>query len=174
MDVSHIAFWRKDKVKTDSNVTNPVNNCNCSCESFEKVLSDKQSEVMPKYALPEDMIKEPPMLKYAVPPYYQDYDIDKIPPLKYAVPYFPQTNNKGIYVKPETNVNENKYGIPKFMNNSPEPQIIDEKEHGIPNEPDKFMLKYAVPKIIMPDYTESLKPIEPPAPMYAIPDSNDK
>ena len=71
---------------------------------------------MPKYALPEDTLKEPPMLKYAVPPYYQDYNINNIPALKYAVPHFPQTDNNGIYVKPEINVNE--YGIPKFMNNA--------------------------------------------------------
>ena len=172
MDISHIAFWRKDRVKTDSTVTNPVDNCNCSCESFQKVLSDKQSETMPKYALPEDTLKEPPMLKYAVPPYYQDYNINNIPALKYAVPHFPQTDNNGMYVKPEINVNE--YGIPKFMNNAPEPQIIDVEKYAIPNPPDKFMLKYAVPKIIMPDYTEDSKPENPPAPMYAIPDSNDK
>ena len=164
MDINHIAFWRKNKVKTDSNVTNSVKNCNCGCNSFEKVL-EVQKEISAQNTVNTDkteVINEPLITKYAVPVFFKDgysyydgkyYDpngnvISETNALKYAVPYFPETDNNNVNSKPETHV----------------------RKYSIPDDPDRFMLKYAVPKLLDSETDVKIHSDKDiPVPLYAIP-----
>lgn len=137
MDINKIAFFKNKNLKIDSQ-----KDAVCDCESFNKVLKEQQA-----IQTQDNKIKEePPLLKYAVPPYYNDYNIISKPTLKYAVPHFPRKNNYD-------DIPVAKYAVPNIED------IIE---------------KYAIPNIEEPETldTTPTKEDTPPMPLYAIPDDN--
>ena len=111
MDIDKIAcLHKKEKINPPTQNNSTLNNCNCA--SFDKVLKE-QEVIMAKYAVPEYSIPKPtvddePIDKYAIPniddPVEEDNkDIKTLPLLKYAVPYYydNKTSPVGKYSIPE-------------------------------------------------------------------------
>lgn len=99
MDIDKISCVFHKSVKFDSS-KNDVNKVNG--ESFEDVLKNQEEINIERYALPEAEKDAPPMLKYAVPSYYEmEQNINKRPYVpKYGVPRPKDTNIKEVETPP--------------------------------------------------------------------------
>ena len=113
MDIDKISCVFHKSVKFDSSKTdtNKING-----ESFQDVLKNQEEIYIERYAIPETEKDAPPMLKYAVPSYYEmEQNINKKPPYvpKYGVPRPKDIEIKGVetppapmYAVPDENTNK--------------------------------------------------------------------